>query len=585
MNDLPETSLAPLDESFTELSVDQSLSLTDFLDLATLQEIQDSFSAVTRLATVIRDADDQPLTRRTDAESRDASDMVLDQLLDEQGRFIAPIIVGGRRLGSIAIEKPLNTHMRNPRPHLRALAQELGVPPERLDDVVRQAEESCGPNRAASVQFLYLLANAIARLCYDDYQARRRVRELSTLYRVSRLIAGHKDLRQVLDTAVQSVAEVMQARAAMIRLIEKIDGKPMLVSRASHNLSQRYIDKGHVPLDRSTMYKAALEGEVVQIEDMPTDARSLHPDDARREGLVSMLCAAIVHQGEPIGTLQLYSAQTRRFSAFEVNLLRAIAQMLAAAIENARLETTRHEHERLSRQLHLAASVQRRMLPTKMPQYPPFEIAARYIPSFELGGDFYDFIDLDQNNLGIAIGDVVGKGIAASLLMASVRASLRAYAQDVYDLDEIIARCNVALCRDTLDNEFATLWYGVFNPETHRLTYCNAGHNPPLLLRDGRIHQLATGGMIVGVDETQHYEKGIWDLNRGDLLLLYTDGLVDAFNADGRKFGNERVEQTLRQCASKSATDALNHLHWTVRQFTGTRRSIDDTSLVVVKVN
>src|SRR6185369_8574133 len=108
--------------------------------------------------------------------------------------------------------------------------------------------------------------------------------------------------------------------------------------------------------------------------------------------------------------------------------------------------------------------VQKRMLPREAPNIPPFEVAARYVPSFELGGDFYDFIDLGapgSNNMGIAVGDVVGKGIAASLLMASVRSSLRAFAQDVYDIDEIMRRVNGALVRDTLSNEFATLWYGV----------------------------------------------------------------------------------------------------------------------------
>ena len=148
-----------------------------------------------------------------------------------------------------------------------------------------------------------------------------------------------------------------------------------------------------------------------------------------------------------------------------------------------------------------------------------FDIAARYVPSFDLGGDFYDFIDLD-GHVGVAVGDVVGKGVAASLLMASVRASLRAYAQDVYDLDEVISRVNHALCRDTLDNEFATLWYGVLDPSRMRLTYCNAGHEPPLLYRDGNVYTLEAGGMIVGVDPTQAYQKGLWDLKPGDCLLL-----------------------------------------------------------------
>jgi len=586
---LPPTTDRPIGESTVgQPPSAPKLALTDFLDLATLQEIQDSFTAVTRLATTIRDADDVPVTRQTDAARRDRSDELLEQLLldqaDDHGRFIAPIIVAGQRLGSIVIE-PQPVGAREPRPRLRELARQLGVPENQVDPVLEQVEDACGPNRAASVQFLYLLANAIARLCYDDFQARQRVLELSALYRVSMLLSAHQDVQQVLDTAAQVVADVMKAKATLIRLIEKKDGRRVLTVRASHNLSQSYITKGDIDLEKSSMFRDAIRGDLVYVEDMPADERTLYPEDADREGLVSMLCAAMIFQGVPIGTVQIYTGERRAFTEFEASLLRAIAQLLATAIENARLEGARSENERLSRQLHLAASVQRRMLPMKMPDRPPFEVAARYVPSFELGGDFYDFIDLDQNNLGIAIGDVVGKGIAASLLMASVRAALRAFAQDVYDLDEIISRVNVALSRDTLDNEFATLWYGVFNPDRKRLTYCNAGHDPPLVLSGDRIHELTTGGMIVGVDATQHYQKGIWDFRPGELLLLYTDGLPDAFNHEGRKFGRKRIEDAFRQCAGKSAADALNHIHWTMRHFTGMRRSVDDTSIVVVKVN
>jgi sigma-B regulation protein RsbU (phosphoserine phosphatase) len=224
------------------------------------------------------------------------------------------------------------------------------------------------------------------------------------------------------------------------------------------------------------------------------------------------------------------------------------------------------------------------MLPADVPVRPPFDIAARYVPSFELGGDFYDFIEL-EGHVGVAVGDVVGKGVAASLFMASVRASLRAYADDVYDLDEVISRVNVALCRDTLDNEFATLYYGVLDPATNRLTYCNAGHEPPLLMRKGEFIPLDIGGMILGVDELQRYDKSLIDLQPGDLLVMYTDGLIDAFNDRGEKFGRERLRRAMRDAAGKSARDALHHILWEMRRFVGLQRSNDDTTLVVVRVN
>lgn len=563
------------------------LVLTDFLDVSALQEIQDSFAAVTRLVTTIRDAQGQPITAPTNARRRDQSDAMLEHLIspdeDEWGRFVAPIVVEGQKLGSIVIEKSaLGLRPSPARNRLRELALATGISSTQVDQVIQQAEESCGPNRAASLQFLYLLANSIARLCYDEYHSRQRVEELSALYSVSTVLSANRNLQQVLDTAARAVADVMKVKAVSIRLI-KDDEQNQLVPRAVFNLSQTYLNKGTITLQQSDMFSEAMQGKVVYVEDMSADPRVLFPGDAREEGLVSMLCAGMIYQGRPIGTIQLFSGDLRRFTRYEVNLVRAIAQMLATAIENKRLDDERTENQRVVRQLHLAADVQRRMLPGKMPSIPPFEIAARYVPSFELGGDFYDFINLD-GHLGIAVGDVVGKGVAASLLMASVRASLRAYAQDLYDLDEVIARVNVALTRDTLDNEFATLFYGVLDPATLRLTYCNAGHDPPMLVRRGKIHWLRTGGMLVGVDANQEYDKGLWDLQEGDMILLYTDGLPDAQNFEQKRFGRPRIEQALLSVADKSAADALNHVLWEMRRFTGLRRSVDDTTLVVVKV-
>ncbi|MEM1107667.1 MAG: SpoIIE family protein phosphatase [Planctomycetota bacterium] len=573
------------------------LSLTDFVDLGTLQEIQDAFASVTRLSTSILDADGQPATAPTDAAKRQQSDLVFEQLIDLDERshksadagggakqFQAPITVEGQTLGSIVI-KPSGQATEELGPDLKeleGLADALD-----LDDVQRQelldsAELAFGTNRGAAIQFLYLMANAIARLCFEQYHAQQRLEELSVLYKVSTVLAGREDLQQTLDTAARSVADQMKVRAVVIRLLNDTEDGPVLERHANTGLSEDYINKGRLLVNRSEMLATALRGETIYIKDMTDDPRVYYPEQARAEKLASMLCVGIIYQGQAIGTLQLFTEDIRQFTQFEIDLVRAIAQLLATAIENTRLDAARADNQKMLRQLHLAADVQRRMLPRKMPELPGYDIAARYVPSFELSGDFYDFINLDHS-LGIGVGDVVGKGVAASLLMASARSSLRAYAQDVYDLDEVIARVNRQLCRDTLDAEFVTLWYGTLDRDSGRLTYCNAGHEAPLLVRDGELIPLDIGGMIVGVDRDQSYAKGVWDFRPGDMLLLYTDGLPDAMNADGNRFGRERTENLLREVADKSANEALNQILWTVRQFTGPRRATDDTTLIVIK--
>lgn len=563
------------------------LSLTDFLDIGTLQEIQDSFTAVTRQAATILDAEGNPVTAPTDTLRRAASDEMLEQLIaadtDEPGKFIAPIVIEGQQLGSIAIEQSVLPGATGEyQQQLRDLAKKFELNDEQTQQLIDAADQCMGPNRAAGVQFLHLLANSLARLCYQTYQARMRIEELAVLYKVSTALSGTRDVQRVMDFAVESIADVMKVKGVCIRLLTD-DGTESLIPRAVYGLSKEYLDKGTISLSESPLFREAFEKGLCYVRDMTRDPRVLFPEDARSEGMTSMLCAPLRYQGERVGTLQIFSHQQRQFTRYEQDLLKALAQLLATAIESTRLEAQRMENERLSRQLQLAADVQRRMIPSQMPDIKPFDIAARYVPSFELSGDFFDFIHL-EGHLGIVVGDVVGKGVAASLLMASVRASIRAFAEDVYDLHEIIERVNAALTADTRDNEFVTLWYGVFDPQTRRLTYCNAGHDPPLLLRGDQIIPLDIGGMIMGIDGTQLYETSLIDLQPGDAILLYTDGLTEAMNFEGEQFGRERIKKALRESADGCANDIVNHVLWNKRRFCGLHRSSDDLTLVVVKV-
>ena len=434
--------------------------------------------------------------------------------------------------------------------------------------------DPAGPNQSADAG-----APGASRQTLE--QLRQQVEQLNTLYQLSTLLSAHRDLQQVLDAAARSTAQVMKVKAASIRLLD--DSGNELIIKAVHNLTKQYLNKGPILRDQSELYRRTLAGEIVYVEDMASDPRVLYPQDAKREGLVSILSAPMIYQDRPIGVIRLYTGRRRTFGESQVNLLRAIAQLLATAIENARLDAVRRRHEVVQSQLKLAADVQRRMLPAAMPQVPPFDVHARYEPSLELGGDFYDFIRLD-GNIGVAVGDVVGKGIAASLLMASVRAALRAYAQDIYDLDEVIARVNVTMTRETLDKEFTTLFYGVLDPVSRRLTYCNAGHEPPILLRRGRVRRLEVGGMIIGIDAGQTYKKGLIELEPSDLLLIYTDGLPDAQHFDGGRFGRDRVENAMRDVADAPARDVVNHLLWEMRRYVGLNRAIDDTTIVVIRV-
>ena len=580
------TEVGTLAGSKVENRLEASARLTDYIDAATLQDIQDSLASVARVKATILDSQGVPLTHTTVSkrfQTRSAAIAASHSAKGDSGldqSFTAPIVVRGMRLGSIVIEPTKAAPVRAAA--IQDLATKLQLPPAQVRTIVDAVNQESLVQRTASVQFLYLLANAISRLCEQEIQLRRRIIELSTLFNISNMLTEARGLQQTLDRVTFSVTEALNVKACSLRLLD--DQRDEMVIKSVYNLSEAYLHKGPIMLRQSGVDREALEGNVVYIPDIATDPRIIYRDDGRREGIVSVLCTALIYKDRPIGVLRVYSAERKEFSDFEVKLLQSISGQAAAAIENARLQQETVEKERLQRQVQIAAEVQRRMIPAGAPVVPGFDIAALYAPCFELGGDFYDFIEFGTSTLGIAVADVVGKGLPASLLIASVRAAIRAYANDIYDLDEIIARVNRAMVADTRSNEFITLWYGTLNYARRQLTYCAAGHDPALLVRDGTIQELSAGGMVLGVDSSERYIKEVLQLQPGDLIFIYTDGLSDAVSFSGEKFGKARVRDTLLRYRECTAEQICQNMIWETRRFVGLNRRTDDTTLVAVRV-
>lgn len=455
--------------------------------------------------------------------------------------------------------------------------------------------------RGALERVLSNLARTASELCEHEHDLRHRMKEVAAIYRVSTLVARATGLDKVLEAALESVVHAMGVDAGAIMLLKQdADGvvserEEDLVRGASLHLSNDWIECP-TPLSKDRIFdRLALDGEIVTSEDVTLDPRVLIPERAKAEGLRGTIQAGLIFQNRPIGVIRLYSRQARVFRDSDARLLRSIAQQAAVAVEQTRLLTLERHQQKVDRQLELAADVQRRMLPKANVERPGFDIAARYQPTMELGGDFYDYLDLN-GHIGIAVGDVVGKGIAAALFMSAVRASLRAHAQQVYNLDEVVERVNKALCRDTRDNEFASLWYGVIDPATLRLTYCSAGHEPTLVVRvpKGRpttlsdIDSLGVGGMVVGIDPSQKYQRSLYDLKPGNLLVAYTDGVLDAANFQGERFGKVRLREAIVKTLSAnpdiSAAEFVDKVLWEIRQFVGLSTRSDDITILAVRV-
>jgi sigma-B regulation protein RsbU (phosphoserine phosphatase) len=562
------------------------LKLTEFLDLATLQDIQDSLAMVAQVKATILDTAGVPLTQTTVSErfsNRSAAIVAArkqkgDTNLDQP--FSAPIIVNNVKLGTIVMEPakaaPLKTSQIN------RLAKKLNIPCETVKTIIEAMNEEGMGQRTASVQFLYLLANALSRLCSQEMQLRQRIQELSALFNISTMLTGSRGLQQILDRITRGVAEAMRVKSCSLRLLD--EHRDELVIKSVWGLSEQYLKKGPVTVGMSPVERSVLAGNTVYIGDMAADERVVYQQESKREGIVSSLVVGMLYKDRPIGVIRVYTAEAHEFSEFETKLLQSIASQAAVAIENARLQEEALDKDRLERQVQIAAEVQRRMMPAKAPKHHGVDISALYVPCFELGGDFYDFIPLGDHSIGITVADVVGKGLPASLLMASVRAAMRAQADNVYDLDEIVSRVNKSMSMDMRSNEFITLWYGVLDYYSRQLTYCSAGHEPAILVREGKIRELGVGGMVIGVDPEQRYEKEVVQLQKGDVLWIYTDGVPDAMNYAGDKFGKPRMKEALLKYVNESAEQICRQMLWETRRFVGLNRRTDDTTIVVVKV-
>ncbi len=404
--------------------------------------------------------------------------------------------------------------------------------------------------------------------------------KLRLMVEISRRISTETEPLQLLDFIVESVRDVIDYDAAGVFLRDPENQTVKCVTGRGYSEPDQ-------PAEIVLEGDAGIVGWVIstgesvitaEVEDEPHYLK-MRPETR------SELTVPIASDGQVIGAFTLESDQPHNFSEKDLEWLTVLATQVGVAIDRARLHQELLEKKRLDEELRIAREVQLSLLPTSAPEVPDLDIAGLNIPSRDIGGDYYDFIPIVQGHLGIVIADVSGKGIPASLIMASFRAFLRAEIRHNYAIQMIFARVN-NLLREILQlNQFVTAFYGVLDLERRRFTFSNAGHHPMLLLRpDGKVRQLKTGGTVLGVFENAFYDEEFIDLKPGDLFLLYTDGLVEAENRAGQMFGRKRLEKFVRANSDQTAAQLCESIYVEMRRFTKESRLDDDTTIVVAKV-
>ena len=407
------------------------------------------------------------------------------------------------------------------------------------------------------------------------------------------MLVGTGDLSIMVEHALCSVLRVLDLDAGSIVLFARdADGiisedERDLHLAASFGLSQDWVNNLQSLSKNREFDRRALAGEVVSVPDLRDDPRVRDDNQVRNEGVRGFLCTGLLFQEKPVGVLRVYAREPRIFRELDKRLLRSIAQQAAAAVQQSRLLRQRQHDAEMERQVKLAGQVQRRMLPKTMPCDERVEIAARYRPSYEVGGDFYDAFQVGDQ-IAIMNGDVAGKGVPAAMLMSLVRASMRAHAEQGLSPEQVLANVNRDMCRDTLVGEFATIWYGLLDTATGSLRFASAGHEPPMLIRaDGTCEELPIGSLAAGIEPTIQYDLQTNRLSPNDLFVAYTDGVPDMMNFQSERFGKARLSAMLRMLYTEDkharATIVLGRIARELRQFAGLHIRPDDTTIIVAR--
>ena len=417
------------------------------------------------------------------------------------------------------------------------------------------------------------------------------LRQIASLLEGLRALGSGRVLDEVLSLVMDSAIEVTGAERGFIMLANAAGELEFKVARA----------KGRVPLpgksfetSRKIPEEVFATGQDRVVADLLDTNLATEHNSTIVLGIRHVLCTPLrlvryldrrdmPNEERRIGVLYLDSRERGVvLSRAARAALETLATEAAVAIENARLYPETLEKARMEQELNSAAEIQRQLLPESRRSGAFFDAAGASIPCRSIGGDFFDYIDLPDGTFGVAVADVAGKGAPAALLTAVLQGVFASQASSGSTPANTLSRVNQALIRRSVESRFATALYAVIGQDG-RLTYCNAGHNPPLLLRKNDVVRLDKGGLILGLFEHATFEEETIRLEPGDLLVAFSDGVTEAMSATGEEYGEPRLLECVEANRDKSVPDVLDCILTSVRAFTAGAVQSDDVTALVVR--
>jgi phosphoserine phosphatase RsbU/P len=408
---------------------------------------------------------------------------------------------------------------------------------------------------------------------------------LGLISKVGVALLAASGLDETLNQVASLVFEAVPAERCVIMLRDEESPEDMAIKVARLRGNHETIQE--VRISRTVMDEVLKNGKSVLTADAQHDPRFASQTLAL-QGIRSVLAVPLsVDERNVFGLIYADSpTYETTFSEEHLNILTTLASVASIRVENATLLEERFERERMERELELATEIQQRFQPSAPPTMDGYEFQGISFSCYEIGGDYYDFIERPDGRMLIALGDVSGKGTAAALLMSSLHAAIHAQVSARSSLGETISSVNQYLTDNTPTNRFVTLFAAELDPRSGIIRYINAGHNPPLIGReDGSIAQLSSGGFPLGIMPGAEFEVGETHLAPGEVLVIYSDGVSEANNINDEEFGMERLSSVVQNNVKASAAGMRDKVESALSSFTQTAPANDDITLVIVKRN
>lgn len=395
-----------------------------------------------------------------------------------------------------------------------------------------------------------------------------RVQRLSSLFELSKEFGSFAESHRVVKLLVFSILGQFLIQKYAVILLEN-DEADILDSKFDNEKLLSLIKKYELQKITDSIKKDVLQGKLTELSELGIE-----------------LIVPMQLQSKTRGLILLGSrAGSRDFQNNDIEYIYSIGNLAIISLENNRLFLEALEKQKMEEDLLIARDIQRNLLPSTLPEYEKYDIAALNVSSKQVGGDYYDVIPIDNEKFYIAIADVSGKGVPASLMMANIQAFLQVICRQDLKIDKATSMINDLVTANSSEGRFITFFWGYINTKKNTLTYVNAGHNPPYIIRGDKIIKLTQGGIIFGVMKTPFpYIFDEVELMKDDVIILYTDGVSEALNLEFEEYSEGRLENVAKSLMNKSAKEILNGIKEDVQIFTQGNLQSDDITMIVIKV-